>query len=110
MTARTPHADKHGPADALPGLAALHPWRHTRSIIHLQTFKWTFTGQQAVAFLCAQGLAANSSAATDLCQRMLTRGLFKSIYHREVFTGDGEVYRFSSSFLDGSKQQKPLAK
>jgi hypothetical protein len=78
-------------------------------IIHLQTFKWTFTGAQAVAFLQQQGLAPNAQAAADLCQRMLTQGLFKSIYHRELFSADGDVYRFSSSFVDG-KQQKGLNK
>jgi hypothetical protein len=74
-------------------------------IIHLQTFKFTFTGQQAVAFLQQQGLVGNPEAAAELCQRMLTQGLFKSIYHRDVFLPDGEVYRFSSSFPDGSKQK-----
>lgn len=40
-----------------------------------------------------------------MCQRMLSQSLFKSIYHREVFSADGEVYRFSSSFPDGNKQK-----
>lgn len=73
--------------------------------IHLQTFKFTFTGQQAVNFLQQQGMAGNQDVAVDLCQRMLSRGLFKSIYHREVFLPDGEVYRFSSSFPDNNKQK-----
>ncbi len=73
--------------------------------IHLQTFKYTFTGQQAVAFLQQQAIAGNQDVAVDLCQRMLSLGLFKSIYHREVFLPDGEVYRFSSSFPDGNKQK-----
>jgi hypothetical protein len=73
--------------------------------IHLQTFKYTFTGQQAVTFLQQQGMAGNLDVAADLCQRMLTQGLFKSSSHREVFLADGEVYRFSSSFPDGHKQK-----
>lgn len=74
-------------------------------IIHLQTFKYTFTGQQAVTFLQQRGLASNQEVAADMCQRMLSQSLFKSIYHREVFSADGEVYRFSSSFPDGNKQK-----
>lgn len=73
--------------------------------IHLQTFKYTFTGQQAVVFLLQQSLAGNKDAASDMCQRMLSQGLFKSIYHRDAFLPDGEVYRFSSSFPDGSKHK-----
>jgi hypothetical protein len=45
-----------------------------------------------------------------MCQRMLSQALFKSIYHREVFSADGEVYRFSSSFPDGNKQKPRYAK
>jgi hypothetical protein len=78
-------------------------------IIHLQTFRLSFTGRQAVSFLQQQGLADSAQAATELCQALLARQLFKSVAHKEVFTPDGEVYRFSSSFLDGSKQ-KSLAK
>ena len=74
-------------------------------IIHLQTFKYTFTGQQAVSFLQQQGMAGNEDAAADMCQRMLSQGLFKSIYHREVFLPDAEIYRFSSSFPDGNKHK-----
>jgi hypothetical protein len=76
-----------------------------RRTIHLQTFKYTFTGQQAISFLQQQGMAGNLDVAADMCQRMLTQGLFKSSSHREVFLADGEVYRFSSSFPDGHKQK-----
>lgn len=58
-----------------------------------------------MTFLQQQGLAGNQDVAVDLCQRMLSQGLFKSTYHREVFLPDGEVYRFSSSFPDGHKQK-----
>lgn len=58
-----------------------------------------------MSFLQQQGLASNADVAADLCQRMLSQNLFKSIYHREVFLPDGEVYRFSSSFPDGNKQK-----
>lgn len=69
-------------------------------IIHLQTFKWTFHGQQAVAYLVKEAIAADTAAAVDICQRMLQQGLFKSIYHKDQFTADAELYRFSSSMLD----------
>lgn len=60
-------------------------------------------------FLLQQSLAGNRDAAADMCQRMLSQGLFKSIYHRDAFLPDGEVYRFSSSFPDGSKHKARCA-
>jgi hypothetical protein len=71
----------------------------------LQTFKWTFTGEQAVTFLTTSGIAATQQAAQETCQQLLQDGLFKSIYHKELFTADNEVFRFSSSLLSDSKHK-----
>eukprot|EP00882_Tetradesmus_deserticola_P028201 GHRQ01031401.1.p1 GENE.GHRQ01031401.1~~GHRQ01031401.1.p1 ORF type:complete len:103 (-),score=27.44 GHRQ01031401.1:824-1132(-) len=68
--------------------------------VHLQNFKWTFSGQQAASYLLTHGFAQDAHAAVELCQRMLQQGLFKSIYHKDLFTADSEIYRFSSSMLD----------
>jgi hypothetical protein len=73
---------------------------HLCRTLHLQNFKWTFNGQQAASYLLANGIVQDAQAAVELCQRMLQQGLFKSIYHKELFTADSEIYRFSSSMLD----------
>ncbi|KAF8065930.1 hypothetical protein HT031_002991 [Scenedesmus sp. PABB004] len=78
--------------------------------VHLQTFRWTFHGHQAVAYLVSAGVAADADAAVGLCQRLLCHSFVKSVgsTHRDAFTNDGELYRFSSAMLDNTRGHKGL--
>eukprot|EP00878_Enallax_costatus_P041543 GHUV01048351.1.p1 GENE.GHUV01048351.1~~GHUV01048351.1.p1 ORF type:complete len:503 (+),score=145.78 GHUV01048351.1:263-1771(+) len=74
-------------------------------IIHLQAFKYTFHGHQAVTYLVAAGIAPNEQAAISTCQQLLQQGLVKGTYHKETFLPDNEVYRFPSSVLENNKHK-----
>lgn len=76
-----------------------------RRIVHLQAFKYTFHGHQAVTYLVAAGIAPNDLTAVGICQQLLQQGLFKSIYHKDTFLPDNEVYRFPSSVVENNKHK-----
>ncbi|KIY96736.1 hypothetical protein MNEG_11228 [Monoraphidium neglectum] len=71
-------------------------------MLHLQAYRNTFTGPQAVTWLTSSvgGGAGSSEEAVELATRMLRAGFIKNVAHRDTFTGrEGDVLKFVSAAL-----------
>jgi hypothetical protein len=66
-------------------------------VVHLQTFKYTFPGSHAVAWLLDASEARTPAEAAELCNRLLQAGFLKGCLKQEVFTNDSDLYRFPSA-------------
>jgi hypothetical protein len=66
-------------------------------VVHLQTFKYTFPGSHAVAWLMDAGEARTPQEASELCNRLLQAGFLKGCLKQDMFTNDSDLYRFPSA-------------
>ncbi|KAI8464539.1 MAG: hypothetical protein J3K34DRAFT_526123 [Monoraphidium minutum] len=71
-------------------------------MLHLQTYRNTFTGPQSVAWLTSRdgGGACSHEEAVELGTRMLRAGLIKNVAHRDTYSGrEGDLLKFVTAAL-----------
>lgn len=62
---------------------------------HLRTYKQSFLGNEAVAFLISEGHAANQSEALDIGNKLHEMGIINHVTKDHAFKNEPLFYRFS---------------